>query len=90
MARILIVDDSPTETYKFREILERNGVSFHYETSATSLIEDANGRVIGVRALTPRGYAAKYGQITSATESVADDCWQRQCLFHVLAEVQRR
>ena len=25
MARILIVDDSPTETYKFREILERNG-----------------------------------------------------------------
>lgn len=25
MARILIVDDSPTETYKFREILERHG-----------------------------------------------------------------
>jgi len=25
MARILIVDDSPTETYRFREILERNG-----------------------------------------------------------------
>jgi twitching motility two-component system response regulator PilH len=25
MARILIVDDSPTETYKFREILERYG-----------------------------------------------------------------
>lgn len=24
MARILIVDDSPTETYKFREILERH------------------------------------------------------------------
>lgn len=25
MARILIVDDSPTETFRFREILERNG-----------------------------------------------------------------
>jgi len=25
MARILIVDDSPTETYRFKEILERNG-----------------------------------------------------------------
>jgi twitching motility two-component system response regulator PilH len=25
MARILIVDDSPTETYRFREILERHG-----------------------------------------------------------------
>lgn len=25
MARILIVDDSPTEIYKFREMLERNG-----------------------------------------------------------------
>lgn len=25
MARILVVDDSPTETFKFREILERHG-----------------------------------------------------------------
>ena len=25
MARILIVDDSPTETYRFKEILERHG-----------------------------------------------------------------
>ena len=25
MARILIVDDSPTETYKLREILEKHG-----------------------------------------------------------------
>lgn len=25
MARILIVDDSPTETYKFREVLEKHG-----------------------------------------------------------------
>lgn len=25
MPRVLIVDDSPTETYKFREILEKNG-----------------------------------------------------------------
>lgn len=34
MARILIVDDSPTETYKFREILERHG---------HEVIEAANG-----------------------------------------------
>lgn len=34
MARILIVDDSPTETYKFREILERHG---------HQVIEAANG-----------------------------------------------
>ncbi len=34
MARVLIVDDSPTETYKLREILERHG----YET-----LEAANG-----------------------------------------------
>lgn len=25
MARILIIDDSPTETYRFKEILERHG-----------------------------------------------------------------
>ncbi len=25
MARILVVDDSPTETFRFREILQRNG-----------------------------------------------------------------
>ncbi|MDQ8037685.1 MAG: twitching motility response regulator PilH [Pedobacter sp.] len=25
MARILVVDDSPTETYRFREILEKHG-----------------------------------------------------------------
>ena len=25
MPRVLIVDDSPTETYKFKEILEKNG-----------------------------------------------------------------
>jgi twitching motility two-component system response regulator PilH len=25
MARILIIDDSPTETYRFREILEKHG-----------------------------------------------------------------
>ena len=34
MARILIVDDSPTETYKLREILERHG---------HEVIEAANG-----------------------------------------------
>jgi tricarballylate dehydrogenase len=39
------------------EILERNGVAFHYETAATELIEDDKGRVTGVRAMTPGGYA---------------------------------
>src|SRR5918993_1299594 len=39
------------------EILERNGVAFHYETAATELIEDSKGRVTGVRAITPQGYA---------------------------------
>ncbi len=38
------------------EILERNGATFHYETAATELIQDARGRVTGVRALTPEGY----------------------------------
>ena len=33
MARILIVDDSPTETYRFKEILERNG---HVALEATN------------------------------------------------------
>jgi len=27
MPRVLVVDDSPTETYKFKEILEKNGYS---------------------------------------------------------------
>jgi tricarballylate dehydrogenase len=39
------------------EILEKNGVFFHYETAATELIEDEKGRVTGVRAMTPQGYA---------------------------------
>ena len=38
-------------------ILERAGVSFHYETSATELIQDQRGHVVGVRALTPTGFA---------------------------------
>ncbi|MDP2227628.1 MAG: twitching motility response regulator PilH [Moraxellaceae bacterium] len=33
MARILIVDDSPTETYRFREILEKHG---HQALEATN------------------------------------------------------
>lgn len=39
------------------DILERAGVPFHYETAATELIQDGKGRVTGVRALTPEGYA---------------------------------
>ncbi|MBI2223851.1 MAG: FAD-dependent tricarballylate dehydrogenase TcuA [Betaproteobacteria bacterium] len=38
-------------------ILEQAGVSFHYETAATALIQDQQGRVTGVRALTPAGFA---------------------------------
>ena len=38
-------------------ILERAGVAFHYETSAMQLRQDQQGRVTGVVALTPSGYA---------------------------------
>src|SRR5688572_9986197 len=37
-------------------LLEKAGAGFHYETAATSLIQDEKGRVVGVRALTPAGY----------------------------------
>ena len=39
-------------------LLEKGGAIFHDETTATELIEDQQGRVIGVRALAPSGYAA--------------------------------
>jgi tricarballylate dehydrogenase len=38
-------------------VLEKAGAIFHHETAATELIEDSQGRVIGVRALTATGYA---------------------------------
>jgi tricarballylate dehydrogenase len=38
-------------------MLERGGVTFHYDTAATELIQDESGRVTGVRALTPAGFA---------------------------------
>ena len=38
-------------------ILERDGAAFHYGTAATELIQDDKGHVIGVRALTPEGFA---------------------------------
>jgi tricarballylate dehydrogenase len=37
-------------------ILEKAGVAYHYETAATELLQDQQGRVTGVRALTPRGF----------------------------------
>lgn len=37
-------------------MLEKAGTAFHYETTASELIEDKSGRVTGVRALTPQGY----------------------------------
>ena len=39
MARILIIDDSPTETYKFRLILEKNGHDAIEANSAEEGIE---------------------------------------------------
>jgi tricarballylate dehydrogenase len=39
------------------QFLETAGVKFHYETAAMELIQDNQGRVTGVRALTPKGYA---------------------------------
>lgn len=39
------------------QFLETAGVAFHYETAAMELIQDNQGRVTGVRALTPKGYA---------------------------------
>ena len=38
-------------------ILEKNGATFHYDTTAMELMQDASGRVSGVRALTPTGFA---------------------------------
>ncbi len=38
-------------------MLEKAGASFHYETSAVELLQDKTGRVCGVRALTPAGFA---------------------------------
>ena len=39
------------------QFLETAGVAFHYETAAMELIQNNQGRVTGVRALTPKGYA---------------------------------
>jgi len=39
----------------FAFLEKQGGVSFHYETTATSLIQDDQERVVGVRALTPEG-----------------------------------
>ena len=36
-------------------LLEQKGVAFHYETAATELIQDKNAKVIGVRAISPKG-----------------------------------
>ncbi len=39
------------------KILEEAGATFHCETAATDLIQDDQGRVMGVRAVTPAGVA---------------------------------
>ena len=35
--------------------LEQKGVAFHYETTATELIQDSKAKVVGVKALSPQG-----------------------------------
>jgi len=42
--------------------VERNGCIVHYDTSAFELIQDQNGKVIGVRALGPQGIINIYGK----------------------------
>jgi tricarballylate dehydrogenase len=37
-------------------LLEKAGVEFHYDSPAVGLVQDATGRVTGVRALTAEGY----------------------------------
>ncbi|MBI4199782.1 MAG: FAD-dependent tricarballylate dehydrogenase TcuA [Chloroflexi bacterium] len=41
---------------KWYELAEAMGVEHRYDTPAVSLLQDARGRVSGVRALTPEGY----------------------------------
>ncbi len=43
-------------------MLEKAGVTFHYETSAVELVQDKTGRVIGVKALTPTGFVTVYAK----------------------------
>jgi tricarballylate dehydrogenase len=42
--------------------LERHDVEMHYATSARELVQDGQGRVIGVQALTPRGFVTVRGK----------------------------
>ena len=42
--------------------MEQAGVAIHYETAASELLQDASGRVIGVRALGPDGFSDFYGK----------------------------
>ena len=42
--------------------VDRAGATVHYETAATELLQDANGAVIGVRALGPSGFADFYAR----------------------------
>lgn len=63
-------------------ILEKAGASFHYETAATALIQDATGRVVDVRALTPQGYA----EFRAKEQLRADD---RRAAFRRLAGALR-
>ncbi len=41
---------------RYYQALEQGGAKIHYQTSAVELLQDVNGRVIGVQALTPEGF----------------------------------
>ena len=44
------------------QYVERDGATIHYETSASELLQDEKGAVIGVRALTPEGFVNIYAK----------------------------
>lgn len=47
MARILIVDDSPTETFRFKEILTKHGYEVLEATNGADGVTIARGRITG-------------------------------------------
>ena len=49
------------QSRNFRNV-EQGGGTIHYDTAASELLQDRSGRVIGVRALTPDGFADFYGK----------------------------
>jgi tricarballylate dehydrogenase len=50
-----------SQARNFRYV-EQGGATIHYETSASELLQDKTGRVVGVRALTPEGFVDIYAR----------------------------